>query len=286
LKVLIITQYFWPENFRVNDVVLFLKKKNIDVDILTGYPNYPDGVLFKEFKEEPLKYSNYNGAKVFRIPIYLRRESSKINLFINYISFIFSAIIFGYFHLRKKKYDIIFSFATSPITSSIPGIFYAKINKCKNFIWVLDLWPDIIKELKIINNNIIYKIFSAGVLKIYKAYDVVLVQSKSFLNILKNYNLNLILHRYETECYFGKHVDNGIDYNKNRIYSVGFHLISEYEGGDYILYNPYSLVDKTPGVPYLNKASVEHEVTPIISGLRKSALIFIEVGDLIKKNIL
>jgi len=196
LKVLIITQYFWPENFRVNDVVLFLKKKNIDVDILTGYPNYPDGVLFKEFKEEPLKYSNYNGAKVFRIPIYLRRDSSKINLFINYISFIFSAIIFGYFDLRKKKYDIIFSFATSPITSSIPGIFYAKINKCKNFIWVLDLWPDIIKELKIINNNLIYKIFSAGVLKIYKAYDVVLVQSKSFLNILKNYNLNFKLEYF------------------------------------------------------------------------------------------
>ena len=94
MKVLIITQYFWPENFRVNDVVLFLKKKNIDVDILTGYPNYPDGVLFKEFKEEPLKYSNYNGAKVFRIPIYLRRDSSKINLFINYISFIFLIILF------------------------------------------------------------------------------------------------------------------------------------------------------------------------------------------------
>ena len=102
---------------------------------------------------------------------------------------------------------------------------------------------------------------------------------------LKNYNLNLILHRYETGCYFGKHVDNGIDYNKNRIYSVGFHLISEYEGGDYILYNPYSLVDKTPGVPYLNKASVEHEITPITKGVRKSVLIFIEHTDLIKKNL-
>lgn len=102
---------------------------------------------------------------------------------------------------------------------------------------------------------------------------------------LKNYNLNLILHRYETGCYFGKHIDNGIDYNKNRIYSVGFHLISEYQGGDYILYNPYSLVDKSPGVPYLNKASIEHEVTPITNGLRKSALIFIEVNDLIKKNL-
>lgn len=102
---------------------------------------------------------------------------------------------------------------------------------------------------------------------------------------LKHYNLNLILHRYEVGCYFGKHVDNGIDYNRNRIYTVGFHLISDYEGGDYILYNPYSLVDKTPGVPYLNKASIEHEVKPITKGIRKSALIFIEHSDLIKKNI-
>jgi len=102
---------------------------------------------------------------------------------------------------------------------------------------------------------------------------------------LKNYNLNLILHRYEPGCYFGKHVDNGIDYNRNRLYTIGFHLISEYEGGEYILYNPHSIVDKTPGVPYLNKASIEHEVTPITNGLRKSALIFIEINDLIKKNL-
>ena len=102
---------------------------------------------------------------------------------------------------------------------------------------------------------------------------------------LKAYNLNLILHRYERGCYFGKHVDNGIDYNRNRLYTIGFHLMSEYEGGQYILYNPYSIVDKSPGVPYLNKASIEHEVTPITIGLRKSALIFIEAGDLIKKNI-
>lgn len=190
MKVLIITQYFWPENFRINDIVKFLKEKNIDVDVLTGYPNYPDGLLFKEFKKEPLNYSNYYGAKVFRVPVYLRRDSSKINLFINYISFIFSAIIFGYFYLRKKKYDIIFSFATSPITSSIPGIFFARINKSINLIWVLDLWPDIIKELKIIKNIFFYKFFSDFILKIYSNYNVVLVQSQSFLNILKDYNFN------------------------------------------------------------------------------------------------
>jgi Rps23 Pro-64 3,4-dihydroxylase Tpa1-like proline 4-hydroxylase len=102
---------------------------------------------------------------------------------------------------------------------------------------------------------------------------------------LKHYNLNLILHRYQPGCYFGKHVDNGINYNRNRLYTIGFHLISEYEGGEYILYNPHSIVDKTPGVPYLNKASIEHEVTPITNGLRKSALIFIEINDLIKKNL-
>ena len=102
---------------------------------------------------------------------------------------------------------------------------------------------------------------------------------------LKHYNLNLILHRYNTGCYFGKHIDNGLDYNRNRIYTIGFHLISEYEGGDYILYNPHTIVDKTPGIPYITKGSIEHEVTKITNGVRKSVVIFIEHTDLIKKQL-
>ncbi len=190
-KILIISQYFWPETFRINDIVKYLRKKNIEIDVITGFPNYPIGELTPNFKKNPIKYSSFHGAKIYRVPIYLRREGSEINLFLNYLSFVFSAIIFGYFYTRKNKYDIVFSFATSPITSSIPAIFFSKINKCKSFIWVLDLWPDILKELKIINNKLFYYFFRNFIIKIYQSFSFVLLQSKAFLERFKYYNIKI-----------------------------------------------------------------------------------------------
>jgi exopolysaccharide biosynthesis WecB/TagA/CpsF family protein len=180
LNILIVSQYFWPENFRVNDVVKFLLSHKHTVDVLTAEPNYPDGELFKEYKKNKKKFINYYGASVYRVPIYLRRNSSPLNLFLNYLTYAFSSILFGYFLLRKKKYDIVFSFATSPVTSAIPAIFFSKINNCKSFIWILDLWPEILKELKIINNKYVYKFISLFVNGIYNKFDHLLVQSISF----------------------------------------------------------------------------------------------------------
>ena len=127
MRVLVVTQYFWPEYFRINDVVKYLREKKYNVDVLTGIPNYPLGSIFKDFKLNKANYHDYYGAKIYRVPIYLRRNSNKFNLFINYISYVISACVIGFFIIRKKKYDIIFSFGTSPITSAIPGIFFSKI---------------------------------------------------------------------------------------------------------------------------------------------------------------
>ena len=189
MRILVVSQYFWPENFRINEVVKFLKEKNYEVDVLTGYPNYPEGRLLKEYKIDPIKYSNFHGAKIYRVPIYLRRSSTEYQLFLNYISYMLSAIFIGYFYLRKKKYDAVFSFATSPITSAVPAIFFSKTKRCKSFIWVLDLWPDIIKELNIIKNRLVYFLFSKYINYIYNSFDFILLQSHSFLDRFKKYNI-------------------------------------------------------------------------------------------------
>jgi len=190
LRILVISQYFWPETFRVNDIVEYLRKNNHYVDVLTGEPNYPQGKLFDEYKIDKKKFSNYYGASVFRVPVFLRRDGSKIFLFLNYISFILSSIIFGFFLLRKKNYDLVFSFATSPLTSSLSAIFFSKIKSCKSFIWVLDLWPDILLELKIIKNVLFYKSISLISRFIYKNFDYILSQSKSFQERISYYNNN------------------------------------------------------------------------------------------------
>jgi glycosyltransferase involved in cell wall biosynthesis len=210
LRILVISQYFWPETFRVNDIVEYLKKNNHHVDVLTGVPNYPEGKLFDEYKLDKKKFDNYYGASIFRVPIFLRRDGSKIFLFLNYITFVLSSIIFGFFLLRKKNYDLVFSFATSPLTSSLSAIFFSKIKSCKSFIWVLDLWPDILLELKIIKNAFLYKYISSISRFIYNNFDYILSQSKSFQERISYYNNN------NNNIYFPAWSEN-IKKNKNYI---------------------------------------------------------------------
>ena len=158
MRILVVSQYFWPENFRINDLVKEWKKNNIEVEILTGIPNYPSGNVFENYKNNKNKFNFFEGAKIYRVPLSLRGDGSRIKIFFNYLTFFLSASLFAFFKLRKKNYDIIFTFGTSPVTVSLIGIFLSKFTNSKNVIWLLDLWPNILAELKIINNNnIVYK---------------------------------------------------------------------------------------------------------------------------------
>lgn len=187
MKILIVSQYFWPEQFRINEIVQNLCEKGYEVDVLTGIPNYPQGKIFDNFKSNKEHFNSYYGAKIFRVPTYLRRNSNKLNLFINYLSFILSGIFIGFFKLKNRKYDYIFTFATSPITVCIVSIFFKKIKNAKSIVWVLDLWPNILKELRIVNNELIYKIISSLVKKIYISNDLILAQSKTFVKIINDH---------------------------------------------------------------------------------------------------
>jgi hypothetical protein len=100
------------------------------------------------------------------------------------MSFVVSGVLFAPFILRKKKYDLVFTFATSPITVALVSIYVSKIKKCKSILWILDLWPEILKELKIITNPFLLSIINSIVLFIYRKTDILLVQSKSFKRII------------------------------------------------------------------------------------------------------
>jgi glycosyltransferase involved in cell wall biosynthesis len=222
LRILIITQYFWPETFRVNDIVKFLREKNYQVDVLTCVPNYPSGKLFEEYKLDKKKFKNYYGASILRIPVFLRRDASPIYLFFNYISFILSSIFFGFFLLRKRKYDIVFSFATTPLTSSLVAIFFSKIKSCKSFIWVLDLWPDILLELKIIRNIYLYRMIVKISKFIYKNFDYILSQSHSFQKRIAVYNNNNILFPAWSEDVEYINKNKNLKYNDDKSFKIVF----------------------------------------------------------------
>lgn len=186
MKILIVTQYFWPEQFRINDVVKSLLEKGYSVDVLTGSPNYPDGEFFEEYIENRNKFNKFFEAQIFRIPIIKRGKAGPVRLFANYFSFIISSIFIGTYKLRKKKYNLILTFATSPITVALPAIFLAFLKNAKHALWVLDIWPYILKELNIINNKFLFKLLNAITNFIYHNSDIILAQSRSFQKIISN----------------------------------------------------------------------------------------------------
>jgi colanic acid biosynthesis glycosyl transferase WcaI len=183
MKYLIISQYFWPENFKINEIVSELSHHN-SVDVITSYPNYPNGKIFEKFKNNRKKYDNFSGTKIYRVPQISRGDGSKIRILINYLSFLLSLTILSpkFFF---KNYDRIFVFASSPVLVGFVGIIIAKFNNAKSYIWILDLWPEILVELKIIKSSLVFNFLNFVINLMYKKFDIILVQSKSFKNIIE-----------------------------------------------------------------------------------------------------
>ena len=191
MKVLLVSQYFWPEHFRVNDLALELKKEGHEVEILTSIPNYPEGKIYDEFKKNPKKFDYYHGIKVIRVKQITRGQSQPFRLFINYLSFLFFGFVKSFF--LKKKYDVIITFATSPILVALISIIICKLKNSKHVIWVQDLWPDVLFDLKIIKNKktIIYSFLNFIVKYIYKNSDSILCQSLQYKKIISNLSDNI-----------------------------------------------------------------------------------------------
>lgn len=186
-KILIVTQYFWPENMRINDLVSGLIKKGHEVTILTGLPNYPDGKIFSDYKQNKQQFSRFEGATIHRVPIYPRGKKRGIALILNYLSFFISASILGLFKVRKQSFDSIFVYAVSPIMAAIPAIIIGKRKKAPVFIWVLDLWPETLSALGVIKNKMLLNSIGKLVSWIYNSADYLLLQSMSFKSSVFKY---------------------------------------------------------------------------------------------------
>ena len=119
--------------------------------------------------------------------MYTRKNGSNTNLFLNYLSFLLSSI-FLVFKYRKRKFDYIFTFGTSPLTVAFTSIILSKICKSKNCLWVLDLWPEIIFELGVLKGKFLERILSKLIIYIFNKMDIILAQSESYVDIIKKSN--------------------------------------------------------------------------------------------------
>ncbi len=181
MNILIVSQYFYPENFRINDFAQEFHRRGHKITILTGTPNYPGGKFFDGHGIFSKNREFYRGLEIFRSPIIPRGSGSSIRLALNYFSFIIGGIFTSLF-LLKKKIDIIFVFEPSPITVCLPAIFVKKFKKAPICFWVLDLWPESVVSAGNLKTELIPKLINPLVKFIYKHSDKILVSSNGFIN--------------------------------------------------------------------------------------------------------
>ena len=140
MKILIVTQYFYPERFRINELSQELKRRGHTVKVFTGKPNYPYGKYYKGYSFFRPKHDVWNDVEIYRVPVIPRGHSS-IGMILNYLSF----WIFGCMEIRKMSAfapDIIYVFETSPITCCMPAIRLKKKIGIPIIMNVQDLWPE------------------------------------------------------------------------------------------------------------------------------------------------
>lgn len=180
MHILIISQYFWPEPFRISEIVKSLSDEGMDVTVITGKPNYPAGVIYPGYKLWGISEENFGAARVVRVPIYPRGDKNSLSLITNYISFIISATLVAPFKLRSTKVDLVFVYGLSPILQAIPALFLKLIKSVPLILYLQDLWPQSLSATGYIKNRFIINIVGFIVRLIYKNTDLVLLSSRPF----------------------------------------------------------------------------------------------------------
>ncbi|MFM2275746.1 MAG: hypothetical protein RL211_1618 [Pseudomonadota bacterium] len=186
MHLLVITQYFWPENFRINDLVADFVRRGHQVTVLTGVPNYPEGQVFEDYRRNPSGFDGYAGARVVRVPM-LSRGHGAVRLVLNYFSFALSAALCGAWRLRKGEFDAILVYEPSPVTVGIPGAVLRWLTRAPMAFWVLDLWPETLKAVGTVRSSWGLRLVGFMVQWIYRRCDLILAQSKRFIPQIRAY---------------------------------------------------------------------------------------------------
>lgn len=190
-RVLVVTQYIYPENFKSNELVFELAKRGYHVDVLTGIPNYPEGVYFKGYGLFKKRLEKKDGVTFYRCLQTPRgRKASGLGLGVNYLSFVFFATLWIlFFFMWKKRYDVIITHEPSPITQLIPAIILGKIRRVPVYSWIMDIWPDAIANA--VSEGTYKKVFpilNAVTEWTYKNSHKIMITSKGMAAFINRYH--------------------------------------------------------------------------------------------------
>ena len=175
-KILVVTQHFWPENFRINDIVEGFLQDGIAVDVLCGLPNYPKGEWFPGYSAAGPFEEEWHGARLYRCKEVPRRGNTSVNIFLNYISWPWYAA--HALHRLPGGYDAVFCFNTSPVLMCWPAIRYAKKHHIPFTNYVLDIWPENLYSVLNVKNKALRAIAQGVRDALYKKADRLIAMSE------------------------------------------------------------------------------------------------------------
>ena len=182
-KILIVSQYFYPENFRINEIAKEWVKTGHEVTVITGIPNYPEGKFYKGYSWIKRRNETIDDIKIIRLPIFSRGKS-KLKLITNYLSFVFSGYIWKL--KTKLRFDLIFVYEVSPMTQALPGIWLGKKFKIPVILYVTDLWPENVEIVAGLKNKFVLKQIGKMVDYIYAKSELILTSSNSFIDSISS----------------------------------------------------------------------------------------------------
>ena len=183
MHILVVSQFFYPESFRYNDIAVEFAKRGYKVTVLTGIPNYPMGKFFPGYSWTKKRREKWNGIDIIRIPI-IPRGKNYFGMILNLYSFVVSGWLWN--QANDIHADIVFSFESSPFHQLKVGCWYAKKHKVPHYAYVQDLWPENFETVTGIHNRLIVGPIDTMVDKIYSQLDKIFVTSPAFVEAVVN----------------------------------------------------------------------------------------------------
>ena len=181
MRILLVTQYFWPENFRINELATQLRDRGHEITVFTGLPNYPSGKIFPGYGFFLRLREDYRGIPVIRFPHLPRGDRGFLGMAANFVSFALMGSLLAPFLLRGRAFDVIFVYEPSPITVGFPAVVMRALRRIPLVFWVQDLWPESLTSAGNIRSPWILKPVERMVRFLYRRFDRTLVTSRGFV---------------------------------------------------------------------------------------------------------
>lgn len=197
LRILVVTECFWPDIYAINDIVEKLVQRGHKVTVLTGLPDYTTTRIPEEYKHGRNRHQNYKGADVYRVPTIARRHGP-IWRSLSYLSFVANGWLRAktqdwkhtevWGNASDADFDVIYVWEVSPVTMAVPAIALKKRYKKPLFLYCMDIWPECVKAMSIKEGTLPYKMIHAWTKRIYRQCDHIAVSSNPFFHYMEEKN--------------------------------------------------------------------------------------------------